>query len=183
MLSLVFYCACACLTEKREVNFKLCMATGGGSTSGSAARRARDYSPSYAELVMESMVYDYDSDTGETIGRFSPSVALADFAFEVTYSDEGDSTDGGPPWEGGGYDYHFVSDVPNTLQCLICATVAREAQQVDCCGKVFCKCCLHKLKRAQNKACPNCRKGKWKSFSDKKSKDMHSYCEMRWHAF
>ena len=157
------------------------MAAGGGEarpTVPDAARPAREHSPSIAELMIDSMVYDYDSDSGEVVGRFSPTMLYANMGFgeydeygsDFLDSDE-EFTNGAPapPWEGGGYDCQFVSDVPNTLQCLICATVAREAQQVDCCGKVFCKGCLYKLKRARNKACPNCRKGKWKSFSDKKS--------------
>lgn len=159
------------------------MATGGGGGYARGMYAEREDSPSIAELVMDAMVYTagYDSDSGEMIGRFSPRMAFhnmgvdeeyADyFGEDSDYSDEmPDLHDEGPAWEGGGYDYQFVSEVPSTLQCLICTTAAREAQQVDCCGKVFCKSCLRKLKRGLRKACPNCRKTKWKSFSDKKSK-------------
>ena len=71
--------------------------------------------------------------------------------------------------EGDDTEYQFVSEIPDELQCLICTSAARDPQQVDCCGKVFCRTCLRKLKRSAHRACPNCRKGKWKSFSDKKS--------------
>lgn len=74
-----------------------------------------------------------------------------------------------PPGESGGYECQFVSEIPNALQCLICTFAARQAQQVDCCGKVFCKCCLKKLKESNTRKCPNCRKKDWNSFPDKKS--------------
>lgn len=74
------------------------------------------------------------------------------------------------PGEAGGYDCQFISEVPNSLQCLICTLPARKAHQVDCCGKVFCKSCLRKLRKAEHRACPNCREKKWKSFPDKKSR-------------
>ena len=77
------------------------------------------------------------------------------------------------PTETGGYDCLFLSEVPDSLHCLICTLPAKEANQVDCCGKVFCKSCLWKLKRTEHRACPNCRNTKWKSFPDKKSE-----CEM-----
>ncbi len=76
-----------------------------------------------------------------------------------------------PPLEGetGGYDLKFINEVPDSLQCLICTSPAQDPQQVDCCGKVFCKTCLSKLKRSDNRVCPNCRNRTWKSFPDKKS--------------
>lgn len=169
------------------------MATGGGrggrgrASGGTAARRERDTSPSMAEMMMDAMVYThYDSDSGELMGHFSPRMAMynmgvdvddldadeldADYLDEYGASDNSEEPDNGPLWEGGGFDCQFVSEVPSTLQCLICTMAAREAQQVSCCGKVFCKGCLRKLMRAPKKACPNCRKEKLKSFSDKKSR-------------
>lgn len=156
------------------------MAAGAGSSSRDTP------SPSLAEQGM--VPTGYDSDTDQFYGYFSPRMLLAGFdaAYDSMdqygYSDEDDNSyidscdEGGshhesPPWEGGGYDCEFVFEVPNALQCLICTAVAREAQQVDCCGKVFCKRCLRKLKQGQGrkKPCPNCRKKKWKSFADKKS--------------
>lgn len=160
---------------------------GNEATGRDTARQERDSSPSMAELVQDAIIYTHYDDSDQMYGYFSPRLALANMGVEeYMYSDYSgglesdpeyelapgsDSCDESPPWEGGGYDYQFVCEVPDTLQCLICATAAREPQQVDCCGKVFCRVCIKKLKkRAQNKACPNCREKKWKSFFDKKSK-------------
>ena len=66
----------------------------------------------------------------------------------------------------GGYDLDFVDTVPDALICLICTCAAKDAHQVTCCGRVFCKDCLGKL-GANN--CPHCRK-EFKSFHDMKSK-------------
>ena len=150
-------------------------------------------SPSLAELTMEGMVLGYDSDE-QLYGYFSPRMALGlydgdeDFS-DLSYEDHepprrrASALQGGRgrasslspppaggPWEGGGYDCQFVSEVPHALQCLICTLAAREARQIDCCGKVFCRACLSKLKWSDNSACPNCRETRWKSFADKKSK-------------
>lgn len=67
----------------------------------------------------------------------------------------------------GGYDYKFTEPIPDDLLCLICTFVARDPQQLTCCGKIFCTSCLDIL--GKNQPCPNCRKEKWKSFSDKRS--------------
>ena len=57
----------------------------------------------------------------------------------------------------GGYDYEFVSDTQSDdYICLICTLVAREAQQANCCGKIFCRECLEECMRA-NDNCPHCR--------------------------
>ena len=160
------------------------MATGGV--------RSRSPSPSIAELMMESMA---DPDLYEAMGApFGPyghpnmyrmaglgwigddsDVDEYDW-YSDGYTDSEDSE--GKPFplrsdkeeKQTGYDYQFLTEVPGALQCLICTAVARDAQQVDCCGKVFCKVCLRQLRLAKNRACPNCRKKRWKSFSDKKSK-------------
>ena len=58
----------------------------------------------------------------------------------------------------GGYDYEFVDEVPEDFACPICTLVQKEAQQVICCGKVYCKSCLEQLKKKRDKfLCPNCR--------------------------
>ena len=68
-----------------------------------------------------------------------------------------------------GYDQdQFVDPPPDDLVCLICLSVARDPQQVNCCGKVLCKTCLEELKRYSN-ICPHCKK-KITSFADKRSK-------------
>ena len=115
----------------------------------------------------ESDYYDYEDDEDgddESVPSLSEcSGACACMTAKTTVS---------PGEPSGGYECQFVSEIPNALQCLICTFVARQAQQVDCCGKVFCKSCLSKLKESHTRKCPNCRKKDWKSFPDKKSE----YC-------
>ena len=58
----------------------------------------------------------------------------------------------------GGYDYEFVDKVPEDFTCPIFTLVQKEAHQVICYGKVYCKSCLEKLKKKRDKfLCPNCR--------------------------
>ena len=59
--------------------------------------------------------------------------------------------------EGGGCDKNFVETPPDELICLICQSVALDPQQLTCCGKLYCKTCLDKQKKAAN-SCPTCRK-------------------------
>ena len=70
-----------------------------------------------------------------------------------------------------GYDYEFLDPIPEECTCLICTQVQREAQQVTCCGKIYCKSCLEQLrKKGDYFLCPNCRanlKGDYKYFTDK----------------
>ena len=73
-----------------------------------------------------------------------------------------------------GYDHQFVEQTPQNLICLICLHVARDPQQVNCCGKLLCRGCLteHK-KRSSN--CPHCR-GTITSFADRRSNTLtHKY--------
>ena len=65
----------------------------------------------------------------------------------------------------GGYDHSFVDPLPDDLMCMICHHVAREAHQVECCGKVFCKACITEVNERMG-SCPNCRKASPKVFSD-----------------
>ena len=64
-----------------------------------------------------------------------------------------------------GYECNFVSEVPDSLQCLICMNPARNAHQVSCCGRVFCKYCLDNL---VGRECPNCRSRERNVFKDKR---------------
>lgn len=81
-----------------------------------------------------------------------------------------------------GYDYEFVETPPNDLICLICTFVAKDPQQLTCCGKIFCQVCLEEQKKRStvtNKhRCPQCREDNAASFADKMSKyqiDMYMY--------
>ena len=67
-----------------------------------------------------------------------------------------------------GYEHQFVDPPPDILHCLICFSVARDPQQVNCCGKVLCRTCLEEHKRYSN-SCPQCRND-ITSFADKISK-------------
>ena len=67
-----------------------------------------------------------------------------------------------------GYDHQFVEPPPDDLLCLICLCVARDPQQINCCGKLLCKGCLEKHKECSDD-CPQCRKP-INTFSDKRSK-------------
>ncbi len=69
--------------------------------------------------------------------------------------------------EFGGYDLQFMSEPPDALMCLICTLVAKDPQQMDCCGRVYCTLCLSEHKKHSDK-CPQCRKA-GNSFNDKKS--------------
>ena len=58
----------------------------------------------------------------------------------------------------GGFDYEFVNgSPPDEYLCLVCTLVAKEAHQVNCCGKIICRGCLEKLKKHCNHVCPICR--------------------------
>ena len=82
----------------------------------------------------------------------------------------------------GGYDYEFADPVPDECTCPICRLVQRDAHQVTCCGKIYCKTCLEQLKKKANKfGCPNCRSslaGDYKFFPDKNTK-LHSLLQTR----
>ena len=49
-----------------------------------------------------------------------------------------------------GYDHEFVDLPPDDLFCLICLCVARDPQQINCCGKVLCKVCLDDHKKCSS---------------------------------
>ena len=70
--------------------------------------------------------------------------------------------------ENKGYDHQFVEPPPDDLLCLICLCVARDPQQINCCGKVLCKGCLIEH-RKHSDDCPQCREP-INSFPDKRSK-------------
>lgn len=114
-----------------------------------------------------------DSDTDEDLDEDDDSSLLDSDTDEDLNLDEDDplldTTEVGDV-PVGGYDCQFVEELPDSLRCLICTNAARDPQQLDCCGKIFCQSCLSQLKRSRNKGCPNCRSKTWKSFSDKKSK-------------
>ena len=56
-----------------------------------------------------------------------------------------------------GFECDFVENPPKAFQseCPICLLVLRDPYQVKCCGKSFCKECIHRIKAA-NQVCPTC---------------------------
>ena len=82
----------------------------------------------------------------------------------------------------GGYDYDFVESPPDRLVCKICQSPCREAQLTECCGHVFCKCCLSKLRSSAtvSQACPTCREEPFNAFvqreADREIKALKVYC-------
>ena len=84
----------------------------------------------------------------------------------------------------GGYCYEFFDPVPEEFTCPICTLVQREAHQVTCCGKIYCKSCLMQLKMTGDQfSCPTCREsleGEQKFFPDKstviKINHLRIYC-------
>ena len=69
----------------------------------------------------------------------------------------------------GGYECKFVEEPSNDLKCLICLCVARDPLQHggEGCGKIYCRVCISKYKKKNNK-CPNCRR-KIVTFKDVRS--------------
>lgn len=67
-----------------------------------------------------------------------------------------------------GYVHKFLQPPPDDLFCLICLCVAKDPQQINCCGKLLCKQCLQEHKEQSNH-CPQCRKP-IKTFADKRSR-------------
>ena len=68
----------------------------------------------------------------------------------------------------GGYDCEFVETPPDDLICLICTFVAKNPQQLTCCGKVYCQVCLKEQQKRSN-SCAQCRKEGAASFEDQRS--------------
>jgi hypothetical protein len=72
-----------------------------------------------------------------------------------------------------GYDHQFMEKYSDDLICLICLCVARDPQQISCCGKLFCRVCLEEHKKGSSD-CPQCRVN-ISSFADKKSTTLMIY--------
>ena len=85
----------------------------------------------------------------------------------------------------GGYDYDFVDSPPDRLVCKICQSPCHQAQLTECCGHVFCKCCLNKFRSSTvlidvSQACPMCREESFNAFAqreaDREIKALKVYC-------
>lgn len=67
---------------------------------------------------------------------------------------------------GGGYQYDYVEEPPDSLTCPICLFPCREPQIVSCCGKKFCLACIDR-EHLSGKPCPLCRERGFKMLIDK----------------
>ena len=65
------------------------------------------------------------------------------------------------------YNYCFISEIDDSLNCVICLEVAKEAKKHESCGKLYCKHCLEKV---INDCCPYCSEDNPVYFPDKLSK-------------
>ena len=80
------------------------------------------------------------------------------------------------------YDFNYVEPPPDRLTCKICQLPCREAQKSECCGHVFCKRDLKKMKAATtvSYACPMCRIDPFKTYPDRavdrEIKGLRIYC-------
>ena len=81
-----------------------------------------------------------------------------------------------------GYDYQFLDPGPSDDQkCPICHLVARNAYQINCCGKILCEGCLLKCCET-SPVCPMCRTHIGNKFfkdtrSDREIKSLKVYCD------
>ena len=67
-----------------------------------------------------------------------------------------------------GFECEFVEKPPKVVQfkCPICLLVLRDPYQATCCGKSFCKECIHRIKFA-NQVCPTCNDKDFNLFHNK----------------
>ena len=83
----------------------------------------------------------------------------------------------------GGYDYEFVTTLPDRLICKICHNPCRDAHLTSCCGAHFCRSCLQQVRRGRSvsRACPMCRAERFQSFQNKEAnreiKALKVYCQ------
>ena len=64
------------------------------------------------------------------------------------------------------YEYSFLREIPDSLNCILCLDVAKEAYQHEDCGKLFCKSCYRKINTS---SCPNCKGSEGEYLADKLS--------------
>ena len=84
--------------------------------------------------------------------------------------------------EPGGYDYTYVEEPPENLNCPICIMPCREPQIIDCCGAKFCRSCIER-ERFAGRPCPLCRVKEFKTLIDREHQrkilGLKVYCNHR----
>ena len=79
----------------------------------------------------------------------------------------------------GGHEYDFVDTLPDRILCKICHLPSKEPYLTVCCGHLFCKSCLEKLKNSPiiSNACPVCRDEEFVTFPNKAvDREIKSLC-------
>ena len=67
-----------------------------------------------------------------------------------------------------GFECEFTEQLPSFVRshCPICLLILREPYQVTCCGKSFCRACIHRVKE-DSVLCPACKQDEFYVYSDK----------------
>ena len=81
----------------------------------------------------------------------------------------------------GGYDYDFLEPLPDRIICKICQLPCYDAEKSSCCGHVFCKRDLMKMKSSsRGYVCPMCRVKPLVTYPDRaidrEIKELRIYC-------
>ena len=66
----------------------------------------------------------------------------------------------------GGYDFDFIEDPPEELNCSVCLLVLRDPHLTSCCGNHFCQSCIEKIKEGTS-PCPLCKESSFSTFLNK----------------
>ena len=65
----------------------------------------------------------------------------------------------------GGYDFDFIDEPPEELNCSVCLLVLRDPHLTSCCGNHFCESCVEKIKGIS--PCPLCKDATFTTFLNK----------------
>ena len=77
----------------------------------------------------------------------------------------------------GGYTYEFIDQPPGDLLCQMCNYVAKEPQQMKCCGTLYCKSCLARImsnpasRGPHARCCVKCKSKSFDHFLDQRSNE------------
>ena len=66
----------------------------------------------------------------------------------------------------GGYDFDFIEEPPEDLNCSVCLLVLRDPHLTSCCGNHFCESCAEKIKNGTS-PCPLCKDTTFTTFLNK----------------
>ena len=82
-------------------------------------------------------------------------------------------------FESGGYDYDFVENPSEDMNCSICLSVLRDPHLTNCCGNHFCRSCITRIKD-DGKPCPLCQEKHFTTMLNKsisrKVKELTIHC-------